>query len=59
MRRIFAPLGVICFSVLIKIADDIYKITTKLKSNIRKVFRFSNAVEPLFIPDANLNQVSL
>ena len=45
-RTIWAPIGVICFSVLLKIADDSYKIMKKIKLMMRNVFRTNNSLSP-------------
>ena len=56
-KKIWAPLGFICFLVLFKIADDNYKITMKMKMKLRKVLRTNNSVSPLVIQNGTVNQV--
>ena len=55
--KIWAPLGFICFLVLFKIADDNYKITMKMKMNLRIVLRTNNSVSPAVIQNGTVNQV--
>ena len=56
-KKVWAPLGLICFLVLFKIADDNYKITMKMKVKLRKVLRTNNSVSPEVIQNGTGNQV--
>ena len=56
-RIMWSPLGVICFIVLFKIADDNYKLTTKMKQNLKKVLRRNNSVSPQVNLNTTVNQV--
>lgn len=56
-RIMWSPLGVICFIVLFKIADDNYKLTTKMKQNLKKVLGRNNSVSPQVNLDTTVNQV--
>lgn len=56
-RVMWSPLGVICFLVLFKIADDNYKFTTKMKLNLTKVLRRNNSVSPQVDLNTTVNQV--
>ena len=56
-RVMWSPLGVICFLVLFKIADDNYKFTTKMKLNMKKVLRRNNSVSPQVYLNTTVNQV--
>ena len=56
-RKMWFPLGVICFLVLFKIADDNYKILMKMKLKMKNVFWTNDTVYPLVIQNLTVNQV--
>ena len=56
-RIVWVPLGVICFLVLFKIADDNYKIMMKMNLNLRKVWGSNNSVSPIYNLNVTENQV--
>ena len=56
-RKMWCPLGVICFLVLFKIADDNYRILMKMKLKMKNVLRTNDTVYPTVTLNLTVNQV--